>query len=140
MSDSKDKAENDKKRAADKREAGKASAKRFKDIVKTAVFASLATLLLFTATGWLTTQKVVEDARAAGEEKLVTLRADLCIGKFDLRADALAKREEFKALSWAEKEDVAQKFVSDEGLATIMGQDDPAPGAIANCADGILRS
>ena len=47
--------------------------KRIKDIAWTAVIASVATVITVTSMGWLTTQGVVEAARADGTKELVAL-------------------------------------------------------------------
>jgi hypothetical protein len=54
--------------------------------------------------------------------------------------DAAAKLAEFKALSWSEKDNTIRAFVTDEGLATMLGEDVPAPGAVDKCAEAIKRS
>ncbi|MBT5416070.1 MAG: hypothetical protein HOH66_03855 [Rhodospirillaceae bacterium] len=135
-----EKAKDDKQRAADKRQRLADKAKSLKDILWASAIASVVTIVIFTSTGWLTTQKVVEDAREDGQTELMALRASICLVKFEQRDDAAAKRAEFEALPWSDKETVAEKFVAAEGLATMRGQDNPAEGAVAKCANAILRS
>jgi hypothetical protein len=48
-----------------------------------------------------------------------------------------SKLAEFKALSWNEKDAAVRKFVTEEKLATMLGEDVPAPGAIDGCVDAI---
>lgn len=114
--------------------------KLMKSMLWASVIACLVTLFVMTSTGWLTTQKVVADAREEGQTELATLRLNICVARFEQRPDAAAKLAEFEALSWADKEDVARKFVAEEGLATMMTEDGPAPGAVDNCAEKIVRS
>jgi hypothetical protein len=57
--------------------------------------------------------------------------------KFQQRPDATAKLAEFKALSWSDKDAAVRKFVTEEKLATMLGEDVPVPGAIVKCADAI---
>jgi hypothetical protein len=52
---------------------------RIRDIVWSAVIASVLTIIVVTALGWLTTQAVVEKARQEGEKELVALRASICL-------------------------------------------------------------
>jgi hypothetical protein len=42
-----------------------------------------------------------------------------------------------KALSYGERVAAVKKFVTEEKLATMLGEDAPAPGAIDKCADAI---
>jgi hypothetical protein len=114
-----------------------ATVKRIKDTVWTAVIASVTTIVVVTSLGWLTTQAVVSKARAEGAQELVALRASICVANFHQRPDATAKLAEFKALSYSERDTAINKFVTDEKLATMLGEDAPASGAIDKCADAI---
>ena len=58
---------------------------RIKDIVWSAVIASVLTIIVVTALGWLTTQEVVEKARQEGGKELVALRASICLVRFQQR-------------------------------------------------------
>jgi hypothetical protein len=127
-------------RAAQKALRREATVKRIKDIVWTALIASVITIIVVTSLGWLTTQAVVERAREEGTKELVALRASICLVKFQQRPDAKAKLAEFKALSWSESDAAVRKFVTEEGLATMLGESAPAPGAIDKCADAIKGS
>lgn len=129
----------ERKRKAEKAFHREARVKRIKDIVWTAVIATVITIIVVTSLGWLTTQRVVEKAREEGVKELVALRASICLVRFQQRPDAEAKITEFKALSYSEKDAAIQKFLTDEGLATMLGEDVPVPGAIDNCADAIKR-
>jgi len=117
-----------------------ARAKRIKDIIWTAAIASVITIIVVTSLGWLTTQAVVEKAREEGAKELVTLRASICLVRFQQRPDADAKLAEFNALPYSDKDAAIQKFVTEDGLATMLGEDAPAPGAIEKCADAIKRA
>jgi hypothetical protein len=101
------------------------------------VIASVVTIIVVTSLGWLTTQAVVEKAREQGAKELVALRASICTVRFQQRPDASAKIAEFKALSYGEKDTTIKKFVTEEKLATMLGEDASAPGAIDKCADAI---
>ena len=114
-----------------------ARVRRAKDIIWSAVIATVLTLIVFTSLGWLTTQAVVERARDEGAKDLVALRASICTVRFQQRSDAAAKIAEFKALSYGDKDTAIKKFVADEKLATMQGEDAPAPGAVDKCADAI---
>jgi hypothetical protein len=127
------------KRSAEKARRREAMVRRIKDIFWTAAVASVITIIVVTSLGWLTTQGVVEKAREEGAKELVALRASICLVRFQQRPDAEAKLTEFKALSYSEKDAAIQKFLTDEGLATMLGEDVPVPGAIDNCADAITR-
>jgi hypothetical protein len=120
-----------------KRERREATVKRIKEIIWSAVIASVITIIVLTSLGWLTTQRVVETAREQGAKELVSLRASICTVKFQQRPDASAKIAEFKALSYGERDTAVKKFVTEEKLATMLGEDAPAPGAIDKCADAI---
>jgi len=130
----------EKKQMTERRRRYEAKSRRIKDIFWSAVIASVITLLIVTAFGWLTTQAVVEQAREEGAKELIALRASICLVRFEQRPDAEAKLEEFKALSWNERSDAVQEFITKEGLATMLGEDAPAQGAVEQCADAILRS
>jgi hypothetical protein len=123
--------------AEQKRLHREARVKRIKDIVWSAVIASVVTIIVVTSLGWLTTQAVVERAREQGAKELVSLRASICSVKFQQRPDASAKIAEFKALSYGERDTAIKKFLTEEKLATMLGEDAPAPGAIDKCADAI---
>jgi hypothetical protein len=123
-------------RARDRR----AMVQRIKDIVWSAVIASVLTIIVVTALGWLTTQAVVEKARQEGGKELVALRASICLIRFQQRPDGKAKLAEFKALSYNEQETAIKGFITKEGMATMLGEDAPAPGSIDKCADAIRRS
>ena len=114
-----------------------ARVRRAKDIIWSAVIATMLTLIVLTSLGWLTTQAVVERARDEGAKELVALRASICTVRFQQRSDAAAKIAEFKALSYGDKDTAIKKFVADEKLATMQGEDAPAPGAVDKCADAI---
>ena len=113
--------------------------RRIKDIVWTAVIASVITIIVVLSLGWLTTQAVVQRAREEGAKELVALRASVCLVKFQQRPDAATKLAEFKALSYGDKDTAIRKFVTEEGLATMLGEDTPAAGAVDKCADAIKR-
>ena len=125
------------KRSEQKALHREATLKRIKDIVWTSVIASVITIIVVTSLGWLTTQAVVERAREQGAKELVALRASICVVKFQQRPDATAKLAEFKALSYGERDTAINKFVTDEKLATMLGEDAPAPGAVDKCTDAI---
>ena len=127
----------ERKRSAQKALHREATVKRIKDIVWSAVIASVVTIIVVTSLGWLTTQAVVEKAREQGAKELVSLRASICSVKFQQRPDASAKIAEFKTLSYYERDTAVKKFVTEEKLATMLGEDAPAPGAIDKCADAI---
>jgi hypothetical protein len=114
-----------------------ARVRRAKDIIWSAVIATVLTLIVLTSLGWLTTQAVVERARDEGAKELVALRASICTVRFQQRSDAAAKIAEFKALSYGDKDIAIKKFVTDQKLATMQGEDAPAPGAVDKCADAI---
>jgi hypothetical protein len=135
-----DEREVERRRSAEKALHREATLKRIKDIVWTALIASVFAIIVVTSLGWLTTQAVVEKAREEGAKELVALRASICLVKFQQRPDAEAKLAEFKALSWGQRDTAIRKFVTEEGLATMLGEDAPAPGAIDKCADAIKFS
>ena len=130
----------DLERSAQKARDRRAMIQRIKDIVWSAVIASVLTIIVVTALGWLTTQEVVEKARQEGGKELVALRASICLVRFQQRPDAKAKLAEFKALSYNEQDTAIKGFITKEGLATMLGEDAPAPGSIDKCADAIRRS
>jgi hypothetical protein len=120
-----------------KRLRREATVRRIKDIVWSAVIASVITIIVLTSLGWLTTQSVVETARQQGEKEIIALRASICTVRFQQIPDATAKLAEFKQLSWSDKGPAIRKLVADEKLAMMPGEDAPAPGAIDKCADAI---
>jgi hypothetical protein len=124
-------------RLAQRRARREATVRRIKDIVWSALIASVITIIVVTSLGWLTTQAVVEKAREQGAKELVSLRASICSVKFQQRPDASAKIAEFKALSYGEKDAAITKFITEEKLATMLGEDAPVSGAIDHCADAI---
>ncbi len=89
----------EKKRSAEQAPRRETRTKRIKDIVWTAVFASVITIIVVTALGWLTTQAVIERAREEGARELVALRSSICFIRFQQRPDAEAKFAEFRGLS-----------------------------------------
>jgi len=135
--DTREERDAERKRSEQKALHREATVKRIKDIVWTSVIASVITIIVVTSLGWLTTQAVVERAREQGAKELVALRASICVVKFQQRPDATAKLAEFKALSYGERDTAINKFVSEEKLATMVGEDAPAPGAVDKCADAI---
>lgn len=130
----------ERQRLAQKLRDRRAMVQRIKDIVWSAVIATVLTIIVVTSLGWLTTQAVVEKARQEGGKELVALRASICLVRFEQRPDAKAKLVEFKALSYNERDTSIKSFVTKEGLATMLGEDAPAPGSIDKCADAISRS
>ena len=130
----------DLERSAQKARDRRAMVQRIKDIVWSAVIASVLTIIVVTALGWLTTQEVVEKARQEGEKELVALRASICLVRFQQRPDAKVKLAEFKALSYNEQDTAIKGFITKEGLATMLGEDAPVPGLIDKCTDAIRRS
>jgi hypothetical protein len=123
--------------AGEKKLRREAMFRRIKDIAWTAVIASVITIIVLTSLGWLTTQGVVERAREEGRKELVALRASICLVRFQQRPDAAAKIAEFKALQFTQRDAAIRKLVTDEGLATMLGEDAPAEGAVDRCADAI---
>ena len=130
----------DLERSAQKARDRRAMVQRIKDIVWSAVIASVLTIIVVTALGWLTTQAVVEKARQEGGKELVALRASICLVRFQQRPDAKAKLAEFKALSYNEQDTAIKGLITKEGLATMLGEDAPAPGSIDKCTDAIRRA
>jgi hypothetical protein len=86
-------------RSAQKVRDRRAMVRRIKDIVWSAVIATVLTIIVVTSLGWLTTQAVVEKARQEGGKELVALRASICLVRFEQKPDAKAKVAEFRALS-----------------------------------------
>ena len=115
-------------------------ARRAKDIVWSAVLGSAVTLIVATSLGWLTTQSVVSAAREQGAHDLVALRSGICLARFQQRPDAVAKLAELKALGWDERTAAAKKIVTDDKLATMLGETAPAVGAIDACAAAIRNA
>jgi hypothetical protein len=113
--------------------------RRTKDIIWSAVLASIVTIIFLTSIGWLTTQSVVNAARDDGLKELVALRSSICVISFQQRPDAAVKLAEFKPLSYSEKDSAIRKFITDEKLATMLGEDAPAAGAVEKCAEAIKR-
>jgi hypothetical protein len=120
-----------------KRLRREATVRRIKDIVWSGVIASVITLIVVLALGWLTTQAVVETARQQGAKDLVALRTGICTVRFQQLPDAKAKLTEFKALSYSDRDAAIRKFVADEKLATMPGEGVPAQGSVEQCADAI---
>ena len=140
--DTREERDAERKRSEQKALHREATVKRIKDTVWTAAIASVTTIVVVTSLGWLTIQAVVKKARAEGAQELVALRASICVVNFQLRPDATAKLAAFKALSYGERDTAINKFVTEEKLATMLGEDAPAPGAIDRCADeisGLIR-
>ena len=125
----------ERRRSAEKALRRETTVRRIKDIVWSAVIASVITIIVVLSMGWLTTQAVVERAREEGKKELVALRASICLVKFQQRPDASAKIAEFKALRYGEKDTAVKKFITEEKLATMLGEDAPASGAIDKCAE-----
>ena len=127
------------KRSAEQAPRRETRTRRIKDIVWTAVLASVITIVVVTALSWLTTQAIIERAREESARELVALRSSICQVRFQQRSDAEAKLAEFRPLSWGVRNDAIRKFITEEGLATMLGEDAPAPGAIDRCTDAIVR-
>ena len=135
-----DRARENERRIASEKTLQRATRKqRIKDITWSSVLASIITIIVLTSLGWLTTQSVVTAARDEGLKELVALRASICLVNFQQRPDAAAKLAEFKVLSYTDKDPAIRKFVTDEKLATMLGEDGPAPGAVDKCSDAIKR-
>ena len=118
----------------------RATIRRITDIVWSAVIASAVTIIVVTSLGWLTTQAVVERAREQGAEGLVALRAVVCTVRFQQRPDVTAKLAELKALPpYGEKDTAIKKLIADEKLATMVGENAPAPGAIDRCTLSLIH-
>src|SRR5438046_882878 len=77
----------DRRRKAQKALDREARVRRIKDIVWSAVIASVITIIVVTSLGWLTTQAVVERAREEGAKGLVSLRASICLVRFQQSPD-----------------------------------------------------
>jgi hypothetical protein len=126
----------ERQRGEERAQHRRATIQRITDVVWSAVIASVLTIILVTSLGWLTTQAVVEKAREQGAEELVALRAAICTVRFQQRPDAMTRLAEFKALPY--KDDAIRKFIADEKLATMGGENVPAAGAIERCAGAII--
>jgi hypothetical protein len=135
--DTREERDAERKRSEQKALHREATVKRIKDIIWTSVIASVITIIVVTSLGWLTTQAVVQRAREQGAKELVALRASICVIEFQQRPDASAKIAGFKALSYLERETAIKKFVTEEKLATMPGEDAPAPDAIDKCSYAI---
>jgi hypothetical protein len=129
----------ERRRSAEKALNRATTIRRIKDIIWAAVLASVITIIVVTSLGWLTTQAVVRAAREEGLKELVALRASICLVNFQQRPDAATKLAEFKTLSYGDKDTAIRKFVAEEGLATMLGEDTPVAGAVDKCADAIKR-
>jgi hypothetical protein len=51
----------------------------------------------------------------------------------------VSKLAEFKALPYSDKDTAIRKFVSDQKLATMVGEESPSAGAVEKCADAVKR-
>jgi len=131
--------ENERRIASDKALKRTTRIQRTKDIIWSALLASVITIVFLTSIGWLTTQSVVNAARDDGLKELVALRSSICVINFQQRPDAATKLAEFKALSYSEKDTAIRKFITDEKLATMLGEEAPAAGAVEKCSDAIKR-
>jgi len=129
--------ENERRIAQDKALQRNTRIRRTKDIIWSAVIASVITIVFLTSMGWLTTQSVVQAARNVGLKDLVALRSSICLANFQQRSDAVSKLAEFKALPYSDKDTAIRKFVSDEKLATMVGEESPSAGAVEKCADAV---
>ena len=116
------------------------TARRAKDIIWSAVLGSAVTLIVATSLGWLTTQTVVSAAREQGAHDLVALRSGICLARFQQRPDAAATLTQLKAMGWDERTAAAKKIVTDDNLATMLGETAPAVGAIDACAAAIRNA
>jgi hypothetical protein len=114
----------------------RAAIRRITEIAWSAAVASVVTIIVVTSLGWLTTQAVVENAREQGAEELVALRAAICTVRFQQRSDTLTKLAEFRAISY-DRATAIKHFIADEKLATMVGENAPAAGAIDRCAYAI---
>jgi hypothetical protein len=114
----------------------RATIRRITEIAWSAAIASVVTIIVVTSLGWLTTQAVVENAREQGAEELVALRAAICTVKFQQRSDTLTKLAEFRAISY-DRATAIKHFIADEKLATMVGENAPAAGAVDRCAYAI---
>jgi hypothetical protein len=65
---------------------------------------------------------------------------DMCLAQTVFNATLRDKLAEFEALSWSERDAAIRKLVTEEGLATMLGEDAPASGAIDKCAAAIKGS
>jgi hypothetical protein len=70
----------------------------------------------------------------------VTQPAGGTVNQTDVDLHANAKLSEFRELSYGDSDPTIRKFVADEKLATMQGQDVPAQGAVEKCADAISAS
>lgn len=131
--------ENERRIASEKALKRTTRIQRTKDIIWSAVLASIITIIVLTSLGWLTTQSVVTAARDEGLKELVALRASICLVNFQQRPDAATKLAEFKVLSYNDKDTAIRKFVTEQGLATMLGEEAPVEGAVNKCADAIKR-
>ena len=131
--------DNERRLAEEKARRRDTKVRRTKDIIWTSVIASIVTIVVVLSLGWLTTQAVVEKARQEGKQELVALRASICLVKFQQRPDSAAKIAEFKPLSYSDKDTAIRKFVEQEGLATMLGEDAPVAGAVEKCATAIKQ-
>jgi len=132
--------EAERRRTAQKALRREETVRRVKDIAWSAVIGSAVTLIVVTSLGWLTTQSVVSAAREQGAQGLVSLRSQICLARFEQRPDAVAKLAELKALGWDERTAAARKIVTDEKLATMLGETAPAVGAIDACTAAIRNA
>ena len=131
--------ENERRIAQEKALQRSTRIQRTKDIIWSAVIASVITIVFLTSMGWLTTQSVVQAARNEGLKDLAALRSSICLANFQQRSDAVSKLAEFKALSYSDKDTAIRKFVTDQKLATMLGEETPATGAVEKCADAVKR-
>jgi hypothetical protein len=131
--------ENERRIAQEKARQRSTRIQRTKDIIWSAVIASIISIVFLTSMGWLTTQSVVKAARNDGLKEVVALRSSICLANFQQRTDAVSKLAEFKALSYSDKDTAIRKFVTDQKLATMSGEESPAAGAVEKCADAVKR-
>jgi hypothetical protein len=130
----------ERKRLAEQALHREARKKRIKEIIWASVIASVSTTVVLLLLGVLTTQHVVRRAREEGAKDVLALKASICFVRFEHRPDAADKMKEFNALSLNDKETAIRKFITDEKLAKMPGEDTPAPGAIDKCVDAIVHS
>lgn len=100
----------------------------------TAAGAAVATMIIgFTAGGWVTGGAAHTMAEEAARDARAQLASVICVEKFTASATA-ANLAELKETSRYQQDN----FIEDGGWATLVGMENPVPGAAGLCAGELV--
>jgi hypothetical protein len=96
---------------------------------------AVVVILGFTWGGWMTTGGAEKQAQALAKDAVIERLAPICVAQFNLDPDNALKLDELNELTSSQQ----QKFVREQGWATMVGEEGPDRQVANACTKLIME-